>query len=195
MTVIARGLTVSINGGEPLTCTVEVEQSWIDVSTDIATRPDPGWEHTDPAGHYHAHDKAGDLPTLKPTQVHVLCTGGCAAADDDDETCEGYTVTEYRCALCGAQVQPRYVPDREARSRQMPGRTQWTVTIDGFNGSVPQIGSGPCSVKIEGGARTRFGLAQIVEERVGPDPAGQPGVHHIRIVMVGASPLGERLAA
>lgn len=190
MTVIARGLTVSIDGGEPLSCTVEVEQEWIDISTGIATKPDPTWEYTDPAGHYHTHDKAGDLPTLKPTEVHVPCTGGCGL--DDDQPCDGYTVTEYHCAICGAQVEPRYVPDEAARNRQIPGLKHWKITIDGHNDSVPQLGSGPCSVKIEGGALTRFGLAQVISERFG---SGSLGVHHIRIVMVGAGPLGVRLAA
>ncbi len=68
--------------------------------------PDPEWWFVDPAGHVHAYDAAGAVPTLiRQTRLR------------HDEDGEPYTTSWLACLDCGANVEPgtRRVPGPEYR--------------------------------------------------------------------------------
>jgi hypothetical protein len=148
-------MTVSINGGQPLACSVRFEQDMIDVSSLTASKPDPAWQMVDAAGHYHAWAKGGQLPTLTIVEVPEPCEE--CDDDEDDEPCEGHTRTEYQCRLCHQVIEPRTVPDEAARNRRIPGRSNHIILIDGLTDQPPPETTGLVSVKVTAGAKTMFG--------------------------------------
>src|SRR5258706_15982310 len=82
--------TVSINGAEPVEAQFAIEIERIDVTTLGHSEPDMAWEFTDSAGHFHAFDHEGKLPTLVSREVEELSgdepaeVAEPATADDDD---------------------------------------------------------------------------------------------------------------
>jgi hypothetical protein len=119
---------IVIDGGVPVRGSLRYGHEMLDISSNIATKPDPTWTYADPAGHFHAYS-GNDLPTLTPQQVHIECNGvHVGPLSDPDEPCEGYDVTEYRCRACGDEVKPRRVSD--AGPKSMPGRPWWTVEVE-----------------------------------------------------------------
>ncbi len=65
--------------------------------------PDPAWTHTDGAGHFHAYDADGKLPTVGTRFVQVPCDGTCGGVCDD----QGFTKAVHVCVLCEDPVEPR----------------------------------------------------------------------------------------
>jgi hypothetical protein len=119
--------TASVNGGERLyPCVLELTQEVEYVRSLGAVRPDPNWRFIDRLGHEHSF-AGDDLPTLTAHRVQMPCDGSC------DGVCEGegYSVTRYRCSICGEDVEPNWVPDYRAREVGTPitGITWWTVKI------------------------------------------------------------------
>jgi hypothetical protein len=125
--VMTSTATVVIDGDGPYECEVEITQRVEMVRSWGATKPDPRWEHTDSHGHFHTFAEDGSLPTLRTEIVEMPCDGSC------DDVCggEGYTITRYRCKICGDEVEPGYVPDYQARESGTPimGPKDATVTI------------------------------------------------------------------
>lgn len=158
---ILSNLTVSINGGDPLRCTLECRRETVYVRMDRAVKPDLSWTFTDTAGHFHAYTADGHLPTVKAKQVHVACDG-CG-----DETCEGYDVTEYHCLACDQIVQPVTAPDYDAMNGvAVPGRRSWGLTVH----DVVPTNNGRVSVVVRSPAGdTWFGFAFCtgVEQTIG----------------------------
>jgi hypothetical protein len=178
-------MTVSVNSGPPMPCTVRLEQDWIDVSSGIATKPDPTWQMVDVAGHYHAWAKDGGLPTLKASDIAMPCDGSCNGACGG----EGYTHIEYRCRICDQVIQPCSVPDEAARNRKIPGRSNHIIMVDGLTDQVPPEVSGQVSVKVADGQRTMFGPGYVT--RLSATPQG--ALTHL-VLRIDAG-LVERLAA
>lgn len=76
-----------------VTITQEVERV-----TTMDGGPDPYWQHSDAAGHFHAYDFTGKTPTLVE---HTTEASWC-------ETCQDtHGETFLICRLCGEKVVPR----------------------------------------------------------------------------------------
>lgn len=117
---------VTIDGISLHSADLAVEHSQIDVTTE--KEPDPDWTHTDAAGHFHAYSLDGGkatLPTLDPKLIDVPCTGECGS----DGPCEGYTITEYRCKICGEKTEPQW--RYTSGQKYIPGRKSWRVSVTG----------------------------------------------------------------
>lgn len=154
--------TASINGGEPVPVQFEIQVERIDVSTMTASKPDMSWEFRDAAGHYHAYDHQGELPTvvrreevIRVDRDDALDEGAEAVHLDDDDLEwmeDAYTVTHIECALCGEEVDPkRLAVDPH---KVIPGRTSYTLTL---HGPIP---AGRFSVVVTTGDRVFFGFAE-----------------------------------
>ncbi len=167
-------MAVTINDGTPVAGELDIQTELIDITSSTATKPDPAWEHIDPAGHFHAYDRDGKLPTLVARSRHVACNGGCG----DEGECEGYDVTDFYCLICDAEVQPKRIPDTEPKSA--PGLTTWEVSVH----QHLEIGQ-KVSVRLTYGDTMRFGVAQVVDVAVQFD-------RPIISKLIGAGPLGQR---
>jgi len=136
---------VSINGADPVPGEVSVETEMIDVSTMTASRPDMRWEYVDAAGHFHAYDNDGNLPTLVRRDDNPRSV---AEEYYDDE----YVPWHLECDLCGEEIQPQRLADDPHRT--IPGRTTFTVTVQA---KVPQ---GRFSVVATTPDRVWFGVGE-----------------------------------
>jgi hypothetical protein len=137
--VIANTLAAeaSINSSEFYPAEVRFEEAVDYVRSETAVKPDSAWEHTDSNGHFHAFAEDGKTPTLTEYLVHVECDGSCGGICED----EGYTDTHWKCAICGEEVEPAFIPDDDARMTGIPvvrGRSV-SVTVRG-TGPLPQVG-------------------------------------------------------
>jgi hypothetical protein len=114
--------------------------------------PDPAWTFTDSAGHFHAYDSDGKLPTLSAVLTHVDCDGSCGGICDGD----GYSRTERQCPLCDEYVVPatrRGLVRVDTRSDPlMTIEVTGPASLAGFDGDVVsfscdgRFGSGVLSV-------------------------------------------------
>lgn len=168
----------SINNGPGVPATLTVEQEQIEVRSLTATRPDLRWEYVDQAGHFHAYDKDGKLPTLETRFEQLPCPGGC-----DDPGCEGYTVTHYHCAICGEEVEPGRVPDPLTF---VPGRTSWTVEVEA------RVTDERVSVRLTTGAPLDPFEAFGVAARGNIRAEGGSGGVRVWTTLHGVTPLGYR---
>lgn len=170
------GAAISIDNGGPLDGTFDWHVDQIDVSTALGTtRPDPGWEFVDAAGHFHAYTDTDGLPTLERVGEFV------AYDEPDDETGEtGYTLERWRCRICGEVVEPGRVTEHPGGQRAFaPGRMSWSVTVPAYMLAVR------VSVRIERGDRVYFGVAEVVSAAVVDGAAS---------TLVGIGELGQRKA-
>lgn len=92
--------------------------------------PDPTWEFIDAAGHFHAwgtepKEQFGrrEIPTLTRSSRHIDDHG---TECDLGDRCEGYDVTVWNCAICGEEIEPRYITRRDV-TINFPGLTSWYV--------------------------------------------------------------------
>jgi hypothetical protein len=140
--------SICINAGDRFTGQLGIETEFITVESLSATKPDSSWTYVDKAGHFHAYDHEGKLPTLVAKEVHRPCNGACGG------TCggEGYSVTVHRCVVCNKKVQPGRVPDYGPTL--IPGPTSYTLLI---NGPVPDD---RFSFRALVGGREYFGFAE-----------------------------------
>jgi hypothetical protein len=136
--------TASLNGGPELPCAFNVETEMLHVRSASASKPDPSWEHVDAAGHFHAYDLDGKLPTLEARHEDMVC--------NDDDCCDGdeYTIITMHCVLCGEEVEPRRIPDAEQRF--IPGRVSYELTLH------DEIPDGRFSVRVFTRAGEWFGI-------------------------------------
>lgn len=173
-TMPTTALAIHIDGGPSLPGTLEVNQDVITEQTNLP-RPNTRWEHTDSAGHYHAHsdDEDDRYPTLSTSAEHVDCDGSCGGQCEG----EGYTVTRYACRICGEVIQPGVLDG--PHTFRLPGLKHWTVVV--VNAAVMP---GQVSVRIEADDRMWFGIAERVHFENGPDGTAT--------TLVGVGPLGER---
>lgn len=129
----------SINDGPffpaELTTGADVEM----IRSETAVKPDPAWEHVDSHGHFHAFAEDGKTPTLATWLEQMPCDGSCGGVCEG----EGYSEERWKCAICDEAVEPRFVPDEDARDTGIPvvNRTWATVTVHG-EGMPPNAESG-----------------------------------------------------
>lgn len=123
MSASNQGGAVRIDNGPLLRANLRVWTDEVEVTTLGATRPDPSWSKVDNAGHFHAWDKAGKLPTLK---LHTALEG-CPLAHCDHEECEGWERSWYACVECADPVEPGRLPDPGRKF--MPGMSHWSVLV------------------------------------------------------------------
>lgn len=88
-----------VNGVGLYSVTMHSESPYETYDSDV---PDPAWTFTDAAGHFHAYDSDGKLPTLNMVATHLDCDGTCGGVCDGD----GYSRTDYQCLLCDEYVVP-----------------------------------------------------------------------------------------
>lgn len=179
--------TGHVNGGPGLPCQVEVEQHWIDVTTN-SPKPDESWTFTDAAGHFHAYstDKnRGDrYPTLE-TRVEVV---PCSYVDHDPD-CSGSNITHWHCRICGEEVTPG------TRSgifpEQIPGRYTWSARLSMATKDALELHQRhenvSLRVEFSDGHLEVFGIAVP-----GGNFSMTSGQTHITIELHGTSALGQR---
>ncbi|HEY9415197.1 MAG TPA: hypothetical protein VIQ30_10590 [Pseudonocardia sp.] len=170
---------VSINNGQPVSGVLTIDTEMIHVQLEREVRPDMRWEFVDAAGHWHAYDKNGRLPTIDARSEHVDCPGGCGS-----DSCEGYEVTIHYCAICGEEIKPKTKVTSPGPERWEPGRKSWRVEIE------QPVTDEKVSVRIKAGDRVFFGIAI----RGSWHTEGAPGLMRTRTTLVGTGPLGERPA-
>ena len=165
----------SISSSEFYPAEVRFEANVEHIISEDATKPDPAWEHTDSHGHFHAWAQDDKTPTLERYSVHVDCDGSCGGVCEG----EGYDETHWKCAICGDEVEPRFVPDEEARTAGIPVVTskQATVTVHG-TGPLPPIGQDNGD-----GMMTLAGSASAVSIRVRTDAGEMIGRGHADLRM------------
>jgi hypothetical protein len=159
-TLTGTDITVSIDGGLPLPCELRVERQVIDVSSATARKPDMSWTFVDEAGHFHAFDHEGNLPTIVRREERVQPDFEDEGRDTDDDFYDDYNylVTHIECGLCGGKVEPRYVADDPRKL--IPGLIEYTLTV---RGAVP---SGRFSVLVTTPKRLFFGFGLSVSASV-----------------------------
>ncbi len=178
-----------VNGRGPFRTTYEVMQDVQYVRSEMAVEPDRTWQHTDPAGHFHAFDHESKLPTLNAIPEHVDCDGSCGGVCEG----EGYTITRHECLVCRAPVEPAWVPDMEARTTGTPvlGLKDWNARVDGAAIEMIDhlVGERVSVVITEEDGRTLFGFGIIVKTAV------ESGFGEMRMTatIYGAGPLSQRL--
>lgn len=119
-------VTITLDGGPETPGRIDEACDWFE-----AMVPDRTWQHTDTAGHWHAFDDDGQLPTLVERRRHVPCDGSCGCDEViERESCEGYDVTEQRCRICDAVVEPKWA------SGSKPGPRDWTGEVYGYLGRI-----------------------------------------------------------
>jgi hypothetical protein len=153
-------MTVRIGDGEPV-----IAESYrfeappaIYARSEHAVKRDPSWTQTDPAGHVHRWTEDG-IPTAVCRSVHVACDNGDCTLSGP---CEGTDVDWWACALCGAEVQPGYVPDWHARSvgdRIIVGPATATVTVAVSTARLPDYTPEGWPVVLEFGTMRSGGRA------------------------------------
>lgn len=133
MSPLRTAVAARINNGVPMECDFRVETDSIDVTTLYGhSEPDPAWVFVDDAGHFHAFDQDGKLPTLVERVAEWDREPGWFSEDDYDEDLRRWMA----CVLCGEEIKPqyRYVPPPSGR-QFMPGRTSYYLTV---HGEVPR---------------------------------------------------------
>ena len=101
---------------------IDVEQEWMDVTSDWPTyKPDPDWTFTDRAGHKHGVID-GKTPTLRAERTSCYCP--------DCE--ENHDETEMVCRVCGETVEVGTVVDKPADQwvKKVPGVRSCRVTFE-----------------------------------------------------------------
>lgn len=183
-------MTATINGQPGWEAELDIQQDITYVRSETAVKPDPTWAYTDPSGHYHAWSGRA-LPTLRAETFDVPCDGSCG--HEDPSECEGFTMTFHRCQVCDARVEPKVIPDMQARTVGEPieGLRSWTVRLRGTgSGPVPALND-RVSVVLRSGGAVRFGFAALVSYEMTGDGDSQTLT---TLELVGAGELGERKA-
>lgn len=125
----------------------ESDTAWTDLP-----EPDPRWTFVDAAGHFHARDAEGGLPTLEIVSEHVDCDGSCGGQCRG----EGYTVGRAFCRICREEVVPGSIPG--PHEVVVANRRSWSVFVE----DGPVFESRRVSVRVEfEGRPTMFGVAQV----------------------------------
>lgn len=152
-------LQVYVNAAGPYAGEISIETESIDITSGLTTmKPDPKWEFTDKAGHWHAVTSDGKYPTLEDYVKALPCPGGCG-----DPECEGVRETRYRCRICQKRIKPALVVDSyPGEVRRMPGRTSWEVRVEGATDlPIPNQSGEMLTVRCVTDKFTCFGLARI----------------------------------
>jgi hypothetical protein len=115
-------------------------------------KADRSWTFVDQAGHFHAYDMDGELPTLENEPEHVDCDGACGGH------CEGYSVPHYLCRICREEIHPGSIPGPHQFA--MDGPTSWVVRVRGVGHFAAQYDD-QVSVRILDQEGSLFGVARV----------------------------------
>lgn len=152
--------TVSVDAGAERACSLQITTHMVDVSTfSGVTEPDPAWTLVDAAGHFHAWDHQGNLPTLRE---HTVWTA--YDVPDEDTGATGYETTTMRCRICDVPVEPGTVTTHDVGKQLTPGRTEWLIE---FDGTAPY----ECSLVVRTPDKVFFGVANCYERGPGKTTA------------------------
>lgn len=176
----AASSSIIIDNGEPVSGSLEIEQNYETIESLYGTKPDPAWEFIDEAGHFHAYDTAGELPTLDGRARHVNCDGSCGGVCGG----EGYNVTDWHCRICDQLIEPGQVDDRGPH--QIATWRSWAVVVE----SERTI-EGRVTVRIRMGDRVLFGVADASTTTI----THALGRTTITTKLFGYGALGQRAAA
>jgi len=124
---------IRVDNRDPLPGGMEMGTDVIDVTTiGGRTLPNLAWEFTDPAGHFHAWDRAGTTPTLDKNLVHHLCEAESheVGDGDDEDPCACWSEVKYACSICGWEVEPATMTDHSPEV--VPGLSWWSVEVRGL---------------------------------------------------------------
>jgi len=143
---------------------VEVED--LDVTTiSPPTKPDPAWEFVDAAGHFHAWDDMGKLPTLMSKEITVqpesdedVEDDGDADEDEWEDENPAWSYTVQACMICGEQVTPGRIPD--SKPDRVLGRMSWSVEVEHRLPVGERV-----VVRVHSGTRTAFGVGIVTSAR------------------------------
>lgn len=170
---------IIVDNGAPMPGHFAIDREVITYSSATATQPSMGWTQIDDQGHFHAYDEKGELPTLQARSRHVDCDGSSCGIDD--ESCEGYDVTEWFCSICDQQIEPERLSDTGEKS--MPGLMRWWAEIN----PEREI-EGEVTVRVKSGDRVWFGVARAHTAAM----EGDSNVFRITTRLDGIGPLGQR---
>ena len=92
-----------------------------------ADLPDQAWTFTDAAGHFHAYDADGKLPSLRHLLIKVDCDGSCGGLCDGE-----YDKRVHQCLMCDELVEPA----TRRGTRRVPGPAEYIVRASGPRGLV-----------------------------------------------------------
>lgn len=179
---------IKVDNRDAVKGALEMGVDEVDVTTLGATKPNLAWEHVDPAGHFHAWDREGTLPTLDRHTQHVGCDmpTSCGQGDDEEGDCPGYNRTFYVCKIC-AEVEPIRIPDVDRKF--LPGRSWWNATVETLE--PLEYGTLVSVVLTAGdGAARYFGVAQVGASTTTFQVGDLPGL--ITTNLHGTGPLGRK---
>jgi len=160
-----REVTVSVDNGPEVPGVLMIDRQAVDVTTIRKVKPDPRWTYVDAAGHWHAYDKGGGLPTLRSETQHVECDNA------DHGVCDGYERTVHRCVVCGEAVTPGKVTAYSDGYELIPGSEIWRVDVG------RRVVGDPVSGRARGaGGRGFLGGAEGGRGRSFPAQTGDPGL-------------------
>jgi hypothetical protein len=188
--MILGSLRISIDDGPPVTGELTLDRETERVPT-RGTVPDPGWATVDAAGHFHAYDLELATPTLLGKDRKVPCNGehpgfaelGVPELEPEHlAPCDGYTVAEFFCHVCGEQVTPGRMPQHFV---DIDKGERWEIVVP-----VDVPAGVEVSVRIMDEKVQRFGFAARVSQIAGGGPAGM----WVRTTLVGIGRLATRSA-
>ena len=176
------GPQLIVNGKPVERATFEISREMIETTALPGNEPDHAWFNIDPAGHYHAFNKEGELPTLDARYADVRTFGDYETED---------VFIGWFCAICGAFVEPKYKPTRpDGFATYTGGRVEW-------GGEFWSTGTGSrfmhgqrVSIRIP--EMRRFGIAEIIEYEYEGNAYGE--MTRIRYKYIGIGELAERKA-
>jgi hypothetical protein len=173
-------VAVIIDNSPPMRGGIKIEREFTRVRLMTETTPDLKWQHVDEAGHFHAYDDDGKLPTLVKKSLHKNCDGEqCGDLD-----CDGYDVTWHECQLCEKEIKPGSITRYDVE-RQIQERYEWEVSAyKPFGVEGPPMPRDRVSIRVDTAKDTYFGIGQV---------RGVEGDRHgYSLRIVGASELGTR---
>lgn len=105
---LATGEVVAVEGG------VAVQTDYERIYSERATMADMAWEqeHGDHTHRFTGKPRKAEVTEARLGSRHVDCDGSCGGVCGG----EGYDVSVWLCAHDGAELEPRYVDDWEART-------------------------------------------------------------------------------
>lgn len=105
------------------------EQEMIDARTRVRpTKPDPKWNYTDSAGHFHAYNVESNFSIFTAEEIFVARSSGWG--EDYEEWRES---VGWNCILCGERIPtPKRIADMNARD-YIPGRLSWSIKFENVN--------------------------------------------------------------
>lgn len=167
--------TAFINNGPPVPAKLRIEQETRIEHTNLP-QPNPAWTFVDASGHFHAYDRAEELPTLEAKTEQAPCDGSCGGVCQG----EGYTVTHWLCRICGEEVKPGTLAG--PHSFPIRGRMSWSLDIPHLTDLDAPL-DGEVSVRFETTGATHFGVAVVTSFEASDD--------RLSAGLRGAGPLGQ----